>query len=363
MQLNQNHHVLVTSHHFLNLNSGAGFADYQMYLKYSKYCNATFITYSDLRIKDPRIARIVFPFFVVLKVLLQKIKNKRFTLVHANTSDASILLLTPLAKSIKVIVQSHGLELFQSEILPIHKVGIHNLIRKFWSDPLVKISLDRSSAFVSINQGESNWVKEKYPLTNVIESSVGVEPFSIPTELRIKSEIGTGIYFGRFDLSIKGLDFLTDQILILLRDGILKKFIFAGMPPEGEQYIEEKLRSSTNKFEVISKYEKKDLHRILNQADFFVVSSRVEGGPITLLEGMSAGLIPLSSRIPFAETVLGQRFPNLIFDVEVPGSFEESLKYIIENKIDRYEIVALANGYNWDAVLEKRFTAINELIT
>ena len=363
MKLIQNQHVLVTSHHFLNLNSGASFADYQIYLKYSKYCNATFITYSDLRIKDPRIARIVFPFFVVLKVLRQKINNESFTLVHANTSDASILLLTPLAKSIKVIVQSHGLELYQSEILPMHKVGVHNLIRKFWSDPLVKISLDRSSAFVSINQDESNWVKERYPLINVIESSVGIESFSAPIKLRINSEIDTGIYFGRFDLSIKGLDFLTDQVLILLRDGILKKFIFAGMPPEGKQYIEDKLGSSTNKFEVISKYEKKDLRGILNQADFFVISSRVEGGPITLLEGMSAGLIPLSSRIPFAETVLGQRFPKLIFDMEVPGSFEESIKYIIENEIDRYEVVALANSYNWDTVLEKRFTAINDLIT
>lgn len=360
MALDGNQHVLVTSHHFVNPNSGAFIADYMMQEEYSKNYKVTFLNYSSLKVKDPRFARIIFPFFILGRVILQKFNSNPFTVVHANTSDAALLLLTPLANNLKIITQSHGLESFHSEILALKYTGYHKLIKKLWSDPLLRISLRKPHLVVTINSGEAEWMKVNYPHTRVIRSSVGIEKNAISTFMQKEVNIGTGIYFGRFDLHTKGLDFLIEQVRDLVQRKIIDRFIFAGVAEDGKRFIEKKLNSIIDQITIFPQYNRRELKSILDECHFFVISSRTEGGPIALLEGMSHGVIPISSRIPFAEEILIPKFSNLIFDLNSPNSFEESLKFAKENNLDRTELISIAQSYSWDSVLAKRINDIEK---
>lgn len=363
MRKSKRERVLVTSHHYFNLNSGACLADYKMFLKYSEYYETKFINYTNLRITDPRIARIIFPIYVLIYTMLQFVKLKPFHIIHSNTSDAAFILLTPISKFSKVITQSHGLELIRQEVLNFSPTGIHGLIYRFWTEPLLKVTLSRPKIFVSINKDETEWMKKHYPNIEVVHSSVGTEPSDEEPMGYVKETNGIGIYFGRFDLKIKGIDFLATEISLMLANGTLEKFIFAGMNHEGKIYLEDIFCDQLQKVEIISTYSQKTLPQILSKANFFVISSRVEGGPIALLEGMSFGLIPVVSRIPFAEEVLQNRYPSLFFEVGIREEFERAIKYAINEKIDKNEFREISMKYVWDVVLTKRIRAIQAILS
>ena len=362
MSSTSNQHVLVTSHHFFDLNRGAPAADYKMFLEYSKYYDATLITYSNLRITDARFARILFPFYVLTRTIFQRIKRNPYTIIHSNTTDASLVLLTFLARSVTVITQSHGLEPYQNEIASNPLSGFHNVIYQLWTKPMLNVSLSKARAVITINKGESNWMRLNYPHTALIDSTVGFDPVANIKQPQKRLIGKTGIYFGRFDLTIKGLDFLVSAVSKLISSGDAEKFIFAGMSIEGQIYIEQELKEHITHIKIFPVFQKDDLPEILSEADFFVVSSRVEGGPIALLEGMSSGLVPIVSNIPFAQMVLGDYFPELIFELEKYTTFESAVRIATSGTINRNLIIERALEFDWGMVLEKRLKLIEEIL-
>jgi glycosyltransferase involved in cell wall biosynthesis len=106
------------------------------------------------------------------------------------------------------------------------------------------------------------------------------------------------IYFGRLEPG-KGTRLFPEIIARLRQRKVPFQWTIHGTGPD-ETFLRETLAKEVAAGEVVlsSKVPRRELYPLIRQHDIFVMASEVEGGPLTLLEAMSLGLVPVCNEIP-----------------------------------------------------------------
>ena len=177
------------------------------------------------------------------------------------------------------------------------------------------------------------------------------------------------IYFGRFS-SNKGLSALISTFLSL------KKLVpeaslhlvgndYDGVLPKMQAQISNAL--ITGSIHIYTKVDDTGLRAILNRCSVFVSASEYEGFGLTLVEGMSAGLIPIVSRIPSFKAIIKKAQIGIVLDfTNHERAACEIALYMDRIKADYAAMRSTANrashDYSWVQVAKEFYTCYSRIL-
>ena len=178
--------------------------------------------------------------------------------------------------------------------------------------------------------------------------------------VQIKNSI-KGVYIGRFDPYQKGLDLLLeacDRCSTLLRKNNISIELYG---PERyncrADYIKEiQGKNLTDILIVKEGVFGKEKQKVLESADFFVMTSRFEGMPMSLIEAMSYGLPCLITTGTNMADIVDKNEAGWTAEVDLE-SIVRSLENMVE-EMSSFEEKAinawlLSRKYNWNAIAKK----------
>ena len=107
------------------------------------------------------------------------------------------------------------------------------------------------------------------------------------------------LYYGRFENISKGVRIFPDIVASLNRREFPFLWTIHGYGPE-EQFLKDTLAPDVQRGNVIFSRPMgyKELPKMIRSHDVYLLTSTNEGGPLTLLESMSLGLVPVCGNIP-----------------------------------------------------------------
>lgn len=200
----------------------------------------------------------------------------------------------------KMIVHIHGGLYMNASHIPF---ALHIILKKLfhWNVPFLVLSEREKEVLLSRFSP-----KTVYVLPNCVEIGGFVGRSD-------KSSVLTIGYLGRIT-EAKGMKELLDACIVLQSKGIPYILKIAGSQDKNELYLEGFEKSLGNSFEymgIISGKTKKDF---LNSIDVFVLPSYYEGLPLSLLESMSYGAVPVVTPVGSVTEVVKDGVNGLLIE-------------------------------------------------
>lgn len=283
------------------------------YKKDFELCSSLYNIYAAVRKRD-----FYYPF--ILKVLAKKINNMNQPRLLGCDCQLYYDLLPYLTPNVVIMDLFHTL-VHSFEVGPEH--WSLSMVEKIQKRIVISYKLQRDfETFYSNNGISPTLLKKIIPIHNFVDKPLNLLE-SIP-----KSEKPIALFVCRNHF-VKRIH-LAGEIAHQLSNSI--KFVFIGDNLESEVKAEH--RSSIEFTGNIS--DSKELSKWYQQADFLMMTSSREGLPMVLLEGMSYGLIPLSTNVGAIEEIissedLGILIPNHNNENEIVSMFLESFKVLLDN--------------------------------
>lgn len=267
----------------------------------------------------------------IMKLLIQLIKWTKLIrtykdiIIHYNfpLSKASIIrdpifMFIARIMKVKMLVHIHGGFYLTADKYPFIIRLI--LLKVFsWNVP-----------FVVLSEDEKNILIKKFKVTNVtcLPNSVDLKDASIFVRNYTKNTIRIG-YLGRIAES-KGMDYLLEACKCLKNEKINFILDIAGKEEFTDQYIpifKKELKENFHYSGVVSGNYK---NNYLRNLDIFVLPSYFEGLPMSLLECMSYGCVPITTPVG-----------------SIPGIVKDGINGLFIKVKDSYSIVsAIISMYN-----------------
>lgn len=199
--------------------------------------------------------------------------------------DSIFILMAYLCKR-KVIIHLHGGSFLMNKATPL-------IINK-----ILNIIFSLGYPVIVLGAKEEIVIKEKFPIekVHVLPNCISLDSASL-----FRREINTNrvlniVYLGRIAES-KGINFIFAACKELNKKGVLFKLIFAGEEEYKNQFIPLFQTTFSNEFvyKGVVYGEKKET--MLCEADIFLLPSFYEGLPVSLLECMSMGVVPVITNV------------------------------------------------------------------
>ena len=233
-------------------------------------------------------------------------------LVHFNfaLSKASIVRDAPLiifAKLMhkKIIVHLHGGDYLFAKKAP------------GWMLFLLKKVFSGNTPVLVLSNAEVNEVKQKYSAKNVyvLPNCVDLKEAAFFNRICNTTIPLRLLFIGRIS-NTKGLDFIYTALAELKKLNLPFTFVMAGAGPQQNEYVQKFTTLLGNKFEykgVVSGQTKTALYQ---SCDVFLLPSLFEGLPMSLLEAMSFGLVPVVTNVGSISTVVTNMENGIITALE-----------------------------------------------
>jgi len=221
------------------------------------------------------------------------VPSKKIELVHFNfaLSKASILRDVPLVlfaklAGKKMLIHIHGGDYLSNKAAP------------GWMRLLLKKAFSGNTAVIVLSADEKVMVAERYMANNitVLPNCVDLNEAKAYRRDNNRSAILKLLFIGRISKA-KGLDFIYTALSELKGRQVPFKFFMAGTGADEKEYLEKfsKLLESNFEFKgVVSGTDKTELYK---NSDVFLLPSLFEGLPMSLLEAMSFGLVPVVTNV------------------------------------------------------------------
>lgn len=212
--------------------------------------------------------------------------------IHYNfpLSKASIIRDVPFIKyaqhkNRKIVIHLHGGVYLTSEKIPSYL------------NTMLKMVFKETTPIVTLSEMERRAIVERYDLKNisVLPNCVDIKDYPIKNECNTKRVLTLG-YMGRITKE-KGMEFLLKACKSLKKDNIPFKLMLAGKEDTKDEFIPRYSESLGDDFiytGVVSG-EKKD--EFINKLDLFILPSFFEGLPMSLLECMAQGVVPITTNV------------------------------------------------------------------
>lgn len=194
----------------------------------------------------------------------------------------------------------------------------------------------------------------------------GINPF-FKNKLNSKYYLYDGVrkinflFFGRIDIHHKGIDKLIEGIDLLpkrTKDNIIINFYGYGNSKD-EKYLMEKMKSNSNiKFHG-SVFDPTEKNNVFLSSDIFILTSRYEGMPISVLEALSSGLPCLVSTETNVEDIIHNYKCGWVIDENTPKNISKTIQLAVEDyKLNKEllienSILCANNNYTWSKVVDK----------
>ncbi len=260
--------------------------------------------------------------------------------------DSMFILIVRLKKRI-MIIHLHGGNFLTDSHIPQH---LNWILKKIFSLP---------TPFIVLSDIEKNIIKKRYNpqsiqvLPNCVELK---EAKSFNREINLEKALVVG-YLGRIT-ETKGMEYLLEAFKILKKRGIPFILKIAGKEEIENQYLPnfEKALGKQFVYEGLVSGEVKS--KFLKSLDVFVLPSFFEGLPMSLLECMSYGVVPLITNVGSVGEVVQDKSNGVIIKVKDTTSIVEQLIFLHEHReqLKIYSIKAknkILSEYSPDLYIKK----------
>jgi glycosyltransferase involved in cell wall biosynthesis len=327
-------------------------------IKVNKKQFITFIT--GRRDKEKRNLKWLFKQFFVLFKFYHTLLVLNISLVHINTalSELSIIrdyFLISLSRmmKIKIVLHIHGGKYLFVKHIPKY-------LRYF----IVK-SLKNSNQVIVLSKLEKGIIEESFKIEkiNILANSVEIDPTQ---NISFNTKTNTIVFLGRI-VKDKGLDEIVDSFKSLEFKG--KDFVFelCGVGPDFRLYDTMLKKTMGDRYiynGIVSGLQKWD---ILKKSKIFLLPSYYEGLPMSLLEAMSVGCIPIVTSVGSIPEVIKNGYNGLIVNKYSPKEIENSiLKIFNDNSLAEFmsynSILTVKNNYNMTKYNEQLQMIYNSIL-
>jgi glycosyltransferase involved in cell wall biosynthesis len=256
------------------------------------------------------------------------VSGKKIKLVHFNfpLSKAAVLRDAPLilfAKLIrkKMIVHLHGGDYMTSK----KATG--------WMKLILKRVFAGNTQLIVLSPAEEEVIISEYNVkkVKVLPNCVDLREAKIFERKVDKNAVIRLLYIGRISVP-KGIEYTYQALALLKKKGIPFKFIIAGTGPDEKEYLEKfsALLGSDFEFKGIVSGDAKTA--VFKNADVFVMPSHFEGLPMSLLESMSFGLVPVVTNVGSIKYVVQSGENGIMVDKNPAEEVAEAIEKIIFNR-------------------------------
>lgn len=252
---------------------------------------------------------------------------KRDMLIHFNVAleGRSIVRDFPLILFSRLVGKRQVIHLHGGELLNKEKVGkcIEKLLQFFFSGKEPKIVLSSVEKELIVNKYHAKIVFELPNSVDLKEAEMFTRQFPVKPPVRI-------LYIGRIVKS-KGIDYIIQALDILKKKAIPFKFIMAGSGPDEKEYLKQLSEIPGDSFEFKGLVSGSLKTGLLKQCDIFLLPSLYEGLPVSLLEAMSFGLVPVVTDVGSINTVVKNGETGVIVEMRSSVQIAEAVESLLQN--------------------------------
>lgn len=264
----------------------------------------------------------LFRVFSILKSLRQwrqLLKEHREALIHFNfaLTDLSIYrdsLYLLLARKRKMVVHLHGGNYLFSDAMPR---PIKAILRRLFA---------RDLPFVVLSEKEKERVEERfhaqrvYALPNCVDLSAARQ-----YERSSHHEPLTLGYIGRI-AEAKGMNELLEACTRLKEQGLPFRLVIAGAEREEDRYVERFKSQLGDAFDYVGIVAGQAKDDFMRRVDVFMLPTYFEGLPMSLLETMSFGCVPVTTDVGSIGTVVTDHENGLFVRVKAVDDLVAAVK-------------------------------------
>lgn len=189
------------------------------------------------------------------------------------------------------------------------------------------------NAVIGISKGVTDMLKARAPHLSNIATICSALPSRGLEVVRDQPRYPLRIIFvGRLHYQ-KNLPALVEIADNLRSAGVAFKLIVVGDGPEKNDLARGiRNRNLSNVIEVLGAKSYREIASLLNDNDYFLMTSRFEGTPNTVLEAMRSGLVVLASSLPGStDEIITDEVDGFLCDPNEPGSYVRVLKELSNN--------------------------------
>ncbi len=283
--------------------------------------------------------------------VLLLVKHRDIDLIHFNLPLTSksiirdyVLLFFAKAMRFNVVLHIHGGDF-------LFKKGIPT-VPKFILDRIFSYGY----SVIVLSQKEKDFLSNKYSLSDVKVLPNSVEIGSVldrDTSSQIeKLDI---LYIGRITED-KGVEYMLRAFEVLKLNGKPFTLHFAGIPDKTSkiEMFKKVLGDNFVYHGVVSGDKKRDL---LTKTNIFILPSFYEGLPMSMLESMAYGLLPVVTNVGSIDTVVTNEVNGLFIDKKSVESIINKVNWILDNlsEVDKM-------SFNAQQTIIKYFSAENYIL-
>ena len=178
------------------------------------------------------------------------------------------------------------------------------------------------------------------------------------------------LYLSRIDLNHKGLDILVDAIKLLVSRGALDKVKFSFYGPGHDDDVKQ-FKASITGLDSYVKFHgsvyKDQKAKVLGQSDIFILTSRYEGFPMSILEALSYGCPCLVSKgTNVADIIIGHDAGWVVKDLCVQNVADTIIRSVADYRSRaetlRANAMTASREYNWDRIASKSIEIYNIIL-
>ncbi len=283
-----------------------------------------------------------------LKSLKYLISKPAFDLYHAHGVFCGLIARKiKLIKKRPIILHIHGYR--NREVNGFVKYNIQNSLVKLDYDKI--ISVDDSSAKKIIELGVS---KEKI---SVIPCGVDIKKFRSARN-KIKRKCKVFLFVGRLE-HVKNVGLLLEALKQLKNEKLTYDLWIVGTGSLEKELKEYCKINKLNNVKFFGEILHEKLPGIYQKADFFILPSKSEGHPLTLLEGMACGLPLIVSDILNLREIINKSKSGLIFKNGNLEDLKKEMKKLISANKKEIDILKkngrkyVENNFSWENTEEK----------
>lgn len=268
-----------------------------------------------------RILKSIILWWITLNKHKDAIIHYNFPLSKASILRDPIFILIARLKKKKLIIHIHGGIFLTKESMPLY----------------IKIILTRifslNCPFIVLSQKEKELIKKRFNCSNIniLPNCIDLhEAQNYKKKIDLKNPLIIG-YLGRIAES-KGIGILLQSCELLKKKNIPIILKFAGKEEIEGQYLNnfKEVLGKDFIYEGIVAGEKKN--QFIKSLDIFILPSFFEGLPISLLECMSFGVVPITTNVGSISEIIENNINGIFIEVKDSNSICEKIIYLNNNR-------------------------------
>lgn len=266
---------------------------------------------------------------------------KKIKLVHFNLalSKASIIRDAPLlffAKTIrkKLVIHLHGGDYLTKKQVP---AWIKGILKKIFSGKTQVIVLSSMEAALIEKRYNAKNVKILPNCVDIKEADGFVRGHDANAMMNI-------LFIGRITVE-KGLDHIAGALHSLQQQQVPFKFFMAGTGPDEKLYVEKFTQMLGNRFEfkgIVWGNDKANLYKLCN---IFLLPSLFEGLPMSLLESMLFGMVPIVTPVGSIKDVVTDGKNGVIVNEQPAKEITDAIILLVNDKVLMQQLSNNAAAY------------------